>query len=613
MATAGLAGAPELALAAATGAVVGSVILVVLGAPNRRPSPSAVVQALGRAGIVIRALELQRLAGGRSQLYRAMTPDGAVFLKVYGQDTRDADLLYRAYRNLILRDAGSAAAPSLAREVEHEALLLLLAERAGVAAPELRDVVGLPDGSMVLAMTDVGGRRLDEVDVDDDLLHSVWREVVALHAAGLSHGALRAANVLVVVGSATSARPVLIDLGAGASAASPRARAIDRAELLASLGALVGPEAAVASAARAVTADDLAAAMAYLQPLALSAATRRAVSKSVLRDLRTAVAEATARPPVPLERLIRVRPRTVITIATMTGAFYVLLPQLANVDESIEALGSANWWWLAGAIVMSGLTYVAAGIGMMGGVTEDLPFVPTCEVALASSFVNRVTPANVGGMALNVRYMQKAGIPPAEAVTGVGLNVVAGGLVHVGLLAVFLAWAGRGGAGGFSIPASSTLLVGIVVVLGVVGIVLATRWGRRIARSHVLPPVRQSLTSVVSLARSPGRLAALFGGSVGVTLAYIAALACAVTAFDGGIGLAEVGAVYLGASLLAAAAPTPGGLGAMEAALVAGFTGVGLDPAISVAAVLSYRLLTFWLPILPGWLCFHHLERRNYV
>ena len=51
----------------------------------------------------------------------------------------------------------------------------------------------------------------------------------------------------------------------------------------------------------------------------------------------------------------------------------------------------------------------------------------------------------------------------------------------------------------------------------------------------------------------------------------------------------------------------------MEAALVAGLTGVGMDPAIAVAAVLSYRLLTFWLPILPGWLCLRLRERRNYL
>ena len=80
------------------------------------------------------------------------------------------------------------------------------------------------------------------------------------------------------------------------------------------------------------------------------------------------------------------------------------------------------------------------------------------------------------------------------------------------------------------------------------------------------------------------------------------ALACAANAFDGGVSLAQVGAVYLGASLLAAAAPTPGGLGAMEAALVAGFTAIGMDGAIAVATVLSYRLATYWLPILPGWI-----------
>ena len=51
-------------------------------------------------------------------------------------------------------------------------------------------------------------------------------------------------------------------------------------------------------------------------------------------------------------------------IATLTGAFYVLLPQLANVDDSVEALRSANWAWLAGAVVMSVFTYVATAVGI---------------------------------------------------------------------------------------------------------------------------------------------------------------------------------------------------------------------------------------------------------
>jgi uncharacterized membrane protein YbhN (UPF0104 family) len=233
-------------------------------------------------------------------------------------------------------------------------------------------------------------------------------------------------------------------------------------------------------------------------------------------------------------------------------------------------------------------------------------------VALASSFVNRVTPANVGGMALNVRYLQKAGVPPAEAVTGIGLNVVAGAIVHIVLLFVFFAWAGQGGAG-FSLPSSSKLLVVIAVVLAVLGMVIATRQGRRVLRTHVLGGLKRSFASIGSLARSPLRLLALFGGSVAVTLAYVVALACASNAFDGGVSFAQVGAVYLGASILAAAAPTPGGLGAMEAALIAGFTAIGMDGGTAVAVVLSYRLATYWLPILPGWISFQLLERRNYI
>ena len=71
--------------------------------------------------------------------------------------------------------------------------------------------------------------------------------------------------------------------------------------------------------------------------------------------------------------------------------------------------------------------------------------------------------------------------------------------------------------------------------------------------------------------------------------------------------------MYLGSSLIAAAAPTPGGLGALEAAMVAGLTGVGLESGVAVAAVLSYRLATYWLPILPGWISFRRLEQRNII
>ena len=149
------------------------------------------------------------------------------------------------------------------------------------------------------------------------------------------------------------------------------------------------------------------------------------------------------------------------------------------------------------------VTYIAAAIGMVGKVPESLAFVPTLQVTVASSFDNRVTPANVGGMALIVCCLQKAGIPPAEAVTGVALNLAAGGVVDVLLPVVFLAWARKGPTGGFSVPGSGTRLAAIPIVLAVVGGVSATRRGRRFVRVQVVPSARESLSSIADGRSTP--------------------------------------------------------------------------------------------------------------
>src|SRR5439155_893370 len=82
--------------------------------------------------------------------------------------------------------------------------------------------------------------------------------------------------------------------------------------------------------------------------------------------------------------------------------------------------------------------------------------------------------------------------------------------------------------------------------------------GRNFAARKLLPGLRSSLTSLGRLARSPVKLALLFGGSALVTLAYVGGLAASVEAFGGGAGIVQIGAVYMASSLVAAASPTPG-------------------------------------------------------
>ena len=149
--------------------------------------------------------------------------------------------------------------------------------------------------------------------------------------------------------------------------------------------------------------------------------------------------------------------------------------------------------------------------------------------------------------------------------------------------------------------------------MAIVGIVLATRPGRRFAAGKLIPGLKSAAASLRRVARNPVKMLMLFGGSALITLAYVGALAASVQAFGGGPGVILIAAVYMGAAAIAAAAPSPGGLGAIEAALVAGLTGVGMLAGPAVSAVLLYRLATYWLPVAPGWLSWRALLRRGYV
>jgi uncharacterized protein (TIRG00374 family) len=606
----------ELILALAAGITVGAGVLVALGVPDRRIGPGGIASALRSAGLAVSSVTPADVEAKGSRPFYAVTDDGRrLFIKALGSDQRDADLLYRAYRFARLRDVGDTRpAASLIQAVEHQALVGTMAEHAGVRVPRVDRVIKAADGTALLAMERVDGSslgRLPAKTMSDEVLRRLCAEVNRLHRAGIAHRALRAANVMVD----DADQPWLTDFSFSDLTATQRHKDLDLAELMASLAVLVGADRAVSSATAVIGTREVAAAAPLLQPLALSAATRHAIAghQGLLAKTRSAAVKAGGSADQQLARIQRVRPRTLLTIAALAGAFYFLLPQLAQVGSSWHAIQSAHWAWLPIVIAMSALTYLASAISLIGGVPERVPFWPTVLAQAASSFVNRISPANVGGMALNARYLQKSGVDPAAGVAAVGLSALAGAVVHGILLVIFFLWASRSLAHAFALPSTSKLLLILAVVAALVGIVLATRRGRRFAATRVLKTLRSAYTSLRRVAVSPVKLTLLVGGSALVTLAYIGGLAASVQAFGGGVGIAEIGAVYMAASAIAAASPTPGGLGAIEAALIAGLTGVGLGSGPAVSAVLTYRLATYWLPVAPGWIALHLLQRRDYV
>ena len=606
----------DLVLALGVGVVSGSAVLLAFGAPNKRPRGPAVVDAMARADVPLLKLARAGVDARSSTPYFADTADGRqLFIKVLGRDERSADLMFRVYRFLRVKDVGDRGPfTSLQRMVEHEALVALYSSDAGIRTPRLVVTTNVGDDGFLLAYERTAGDSLDRVDdeaITDEVLLSIWKGVKQMRRRRVAHRDLRLANVLL----APDGRPWLIDFGFAEIAATSQMLDTDVAELLSSTALKVGVTRAVDAAIAVIGKDAVASAAPRIQPLALSTATRKSLTarKPLCDDLRKYAGEASGAGDVEPEDLQRIKPRTVLVFISLAIAFYLLIPQLADVSGVWSKLKAADWTWALYALGASALTYVGATIGLLGAVPRRIPFAGTFATQLGGSFVNRIVPARVGGIAINVRFLQKQGIDLAVASSSIGLQQLSGLLMHLSLSLLFLLLAGRSGVGAFDfLPSGQTVLIGLTVILALSGLLFLLPAGRGVLRKRVLPILRRAGQGIGEVARRPLKLAELFGGSALLTLSYIAALVLSVYAFGTpDASIASIAVVFLVGSAISSAAPTPGGIGAVEAALIAGLTAVGIERDVAVPAVFLYRITTFWLPILPGWIAFALLQRRG--
>jgi uncharacterized membrane protein YbhN (UPF0104 family) len=257
---------------------------------------------------------------------------------------------------------------------------------------------------------------------------------------------------------------------------------------------------------------------------------------------------------------------------------------------------------------MSTLTYVAAAIVITSLAPVALRWIRTFLTQLAATFVSLVAPAAVGNIGTNSRYLQQAGAPPAIALASVGATQLFVFSSYVILILVFGVITGQ--QQGPDLIPNSTVLIVLAGMAVFAGLLLAIPRTRHTISAQVRPLISTTWPRLLESARQPRRIAMGLGGALLLNLAYAGALYAAVSAYGGHLAYATVGFVYLAAGAVGSAAPTPGGIGAVEAALAAGLTAAGLDGSVAVQASLLFRAWTFWLPMVPGWLSFTYLQRQ---
>ncbi|MFI2610841.1 flippase-like domain-containing protein [Kitasatospora sp. NPDC018619] len=617
--------------------------LYAIGSPNIRPTGQHLMIGLRKVGFTPAGAVRAPDAPGGTRRYH-VTQQGGPPLDVHiiDREQQASGFFYRAWRRLRLRSVAVRRSPqSLRQALEQEALIAYAAAASGARAPQLVATSELGPDAAILVYENVEGRTLDELadeEVTDQVMASVWQSVAALHERRIAHRRLTGESLLVV----DERTGCLVNLSGGDIAATDLTLRIDVAQLLTTFALRIGPERAVATANAVLGAERVAQALPLLQPVGMSRSTRvdlakltkerkaaararaleqvaagertqeqaeediAAAGEDLLSRIRGQILQIAPEAPMAPAKLERLKPKSLIMVIALTFAAYLAL---TTIKPAQLKLSQMNWAWAAAALLAAAFSYVAASMSLTGFVPERLPFRRTVAAQLAGSFVKLVAPAAIGGIALNTRYLQKAGIRSGQAVASVGASQLAGLAGHLLLLFSFGLITGSQTNGDLS--ASRAVIIGVLSAAVLALVVAAVAPLRRFVLGRLRSLFFGVVPRMLDLMQTPSKLVTGFGGILLLTLSFTACLDFSVQAFGGDVSFSAVAVVFLTANAAGSAIPTPGGIGPVEVALIGALTVADVSPAVATPAVFLYRALTFWLPVLPGWIAYNVLQRRN--
>jgi len=605
----GTGGPTDVIGALGVGMAAAGVALVLVGSPAGHPDLAQVARSLTDLGVEADELRFaERQPWGTRVLQGTSPTAGPLVVKVYGRDATDAHRAARWWRTLVYRDQSAPDATRL-QLVEHEALVTILAERAGVAVPTVLAAAGT-QGDAVLVLGAPPAPIGDRAEIDDATLRATWAAVARLHDAGLVHGRL----ILDRVGIAPDGAAVLSDFAEGRIAATAAERDREVAILLIAQAVRVGAERATDAAVAELGTDAVAAAQPYLQRAVLPREVRPEPGvKETIPAVSAAITERTGVDPPPRAAVVRFGWRDLAQTTLILVAAYALLTTLVGLDwDTVFATWeNATWTWVVIGLVIAQGTAVVDAISTMSAVTSRLPLWPMVQLQYGIKTLGLAVSASVGRLALNTSFLRRYGEGPAVAVTAVALDAAAASICNVLVVLLGLMLADSAPDIQLSGPDDLSQLVLILVVAVVLSVLVVL----------IVPPVRRKVAAAARsswesfrvVTASPARALLMFGTNLASLLITAIALSCMVAGLYPGVSYAESVFVVGGAALFSALIPVPGNVGVGEAALAAGLVAVGVPSGPAFAIAVTQRIATSYLPPIYGGWALRWLRKEDYI
>jgi len=614
----------NVAASVALGWGMAGLVHLVFGSPLGLPSGEELAVVLADLGVPVSTMSpAEHQVWGVARYTGIDNVGEPVAASLYGRDAADAQLLSKTGRFLFYRDSGPTLSFSRIQQVEHEAYMTLLAERAGVATSHVLVAgIGGPSRDAALVVRPPPGIRLGELDpseLTDDVLDALFSTMLDLCRARIAHGSLSGETILVDPARASVA---VVDFRTASPSPAEERMDTDLAGALAVAGLVAGPERTAAAARRVLSKEAVAAALPHLRRASLDRAVSTALKgrKQLLEDVRARTAQAFDIEAPKLAEPKRLSWGTIVmTVGTLIGGWALILV-LIKVGQSFDTIKGAAWGWVAATAVLAQLAYPSTALSEIGTVNQVLPYGRVVALEFANAFTSLAggTPAT---FATRVRFFQQQGFDATQAVTSGALVSTTSWIVKgaLFLISLPLAWgsmnfsqAGQNSSGNHG-KAIWLLLAIIVLLLVLIGVALAVPRLRRMAADKARPKLRQVWGDLKVLATRPAKLVELFAGALSAQLMVALALGAALHAFGQHLSLATIFIVITLASMLGGVSPVPGGMGVVEAGMILGLTAAGIPETDAVAATFVQRMFTSYLPPLWGWFVLVWMRRREYL
>jgi uncharacterized protein (TIRG00374 family) len=322
--------------------------------------------------------------------------------------------------------------------------------------------------------------------------------------------------------------------------------------------------------------------------------------------------------------------QTVVVILLVLAAIYVLLPKVVGIKGSLTQLGDATPVWIVVAFAFDVLmfaSYVALFRGVVGERVLHLEWRESYQITMAGLAATRLFSAGgAGGIVLTYWALRKAGMERRQTACRLVAFLVLLYAVYMFALVLFGVLlrtgvlSGEAPVGLTVVPAA---IAGAVIVVFLLIALIPDDIERRLARfaqGYRFHRFAQRLASApaaladgtrtaIDFVRNPSRGGLAVAGAIGFWACNIGILWASFHAYNVHIPFGVVVQGFFVGMVANLFPLAPGGVGAVDAGMIGTFVLFGLPSAEVFAAVLTYRLFAFWLPIPPGIVAFFQLRR----